>query len=140
MKIFLFLLDSLSGEPFRPYRNICSILPCDHFREPVCGTDMRTYDNLCQLQQANCERSFDKIVGVLYEGECPKDCNSICPNEWNPVCATNGKTYSNECMLANARCESNDRRLKINYYGECTNQCPNCINSGLSKHLAVLNS
>jgi hypothetical protein len=45
---------------------------CIETSDPVCGTDGRTYQNLCKLEVANCE-DLEKDILKSYDGECDDD-------------------------------------------------------------------
>jgi len=67
---------------------------------PVCGSDGKTYSNMCML---NCQRKNG--VELSHVGRCVAVSESeeekcICPmNIVAPVCGSDGRTYSNPCML-----------------------------------------
>lgn len=99
---------------------------CPISNEPVCGSDGRTYKNLCALACQN--RRLDQLgkppVKVAYKGTCIKDC--VCPTVYDPVCASNGVTFANTCVLActnKVRSELNLPILKISYWGACSCNC-----------------
>lgn len=67
---------------------------CNLREEPVCGTDGKTYYNLCI--------PFQKGVEILHDGACQnwsfpelEPCIEI----YQPVCGDDGRTYSNQCFL-----------------------------------------
>ena len=56
-----------------------AMLLCNDEYAPVCGVDMYTYGNRCNLEAAEVE--------LLYEGECKtEDKPQICTMEYAPVC------------------------------------------------------
>ncbi|XP_066947215.1 serine protease inhibitor dipetalogastin-like [Macrobrachium rosenbergii] len=100
---------------------------CPRNIDPVCGTNGKTYDNLCLLLVA---RRCDNIrVRRLHDGACGSttpNCgaNVACPFNYAPVCGSDGQTYPNDCVFQSARC-NNPRLTKVRD-GECGSTNPNC--------------
>lgn len=84
----------------------CTCLCSDSDLEPLelCGADLATYSNLCELKCSiggpNCD-SLESCPQLLYLGACKPECceESGCPSTYEPVCGTDGKTYCNICTL-----------------------------------------
>lgn len=86
---------------------------CGYYYQPVCGTNGRTYSNLCFL---NCDRRKNPCIQVASYGKCRNLC--VCTREWNPVCGTDGQTYPTECQL-NCTRSKNQPCLSVSHRGEC---------------------
>ncbi|XP_069976994.1 four-domain proteases inhibitor-like, partial [Penaeus vannamei] len=99
-KVFLFTLlvvvVAVSGYGKGGKTRLCAKY-CDVI-SPVCGTDGKTYDSRCHLENAACG---GVRVSFHHDGACfpAKRCPGICPTIYLPVCGTNGKTYSSLCQL-----------------------------------------
>jgi putative hemolysin len=105
----------------------------------VCGTDNKTYNNICEAKKVGVDVSYEGECGsciaqgkTLIEGKaccpgyvscltgtkntCQKSCDTsgdvVCTADWTPVCGDNGKTYSNICFL-------NQAGIVLNHKGEC---------------------
>ncbi|XP_017778276.1 PREDICTED: serine protease inhibitor dipetalogastin-like [Nicrophorus vespilloides] len=95
--------------------------PCSSEYLPVCGSNGKTYPNLCSLQ---CDQKNDTSLKLLYTGKCgfptemeTRDSQCPCTKEVNPVCGNNEVTYANPCLL---RCEQKtDGVLQFLYPGNC---------------------
>lgn len=91
-------------------------LACQMSWVPVCGSDGRTYGNMCELTSTACLRKSE--VFKVYDGECSEHCQMMCNMNYNPVCGSNGVTYGNECELTSLSCL---RRMPVRlaHQGEC---------------------
>lgn len=86
---------------------------CATYYEPVCGTNGKTYSNLCYL---NCDSRRNPCIQKVNEGTCRNAC--VCTKEYRPVCGSDGRTYATECVLNCARSQ-NRPCLRVAFKGEC---------------------
>jgi len=117
--------DELSLNKFFCKLLSSKVLRCGFKREPVCGTDNKTYTNYCHLAQASCQSSTP--LQLASRGKCESEgCAQFCTEEFDPVCATNGVTYSNKCHFEKALCEAvkkGEEKFSIKHKGRCA-RCP----------------
>ncbi|XP_017782597.1 PREDICTED: serine protease inhibitor dipetalogastin-like [Nicrophorus vespilloides] len=104
---------------------------CTFDYRPVCGSDGRTYGNLCGLK---CEQRTDSTLTLAYHGECKAVVEKrseelcFCTDDLRPVCGTDAVTYDNQCLLGCAR--RTDASIYVLYEGVCKkNQEPICIST-----------
>jgi len=91
---------------------------CTKERDPVCGSDGKTYSNRCVLGCEACKTETE--ITVASKGECPRDCHDKCgcPKVYAPVCGSDGKTYSNWCVLECEACET-ETEITVASEGKC---------------------
>ncbi|CAB4027527.1 Protease inhibitor, partial [Paramuricea clavata] len=89
---------------------------CPAIYAPVCGSDGKTYDNMCLLEVADCES--EENITKVHDGPCKPKCPGICPQEYAPVCGSDGKTYPSECGLKVTICK-NGGNTTIVHKGPC---------------------
>ncbi|CAG0913064.1 unnamed protein product [Notodromas monacha] len=103
----------------------CSTVPVS----PVCGSDGRLYNSLCELRMLNCGPYAKNIQPDSLES-CLKQverCDAIkCPSDFDPVCGTDSVTYANKCSLEVSECR---KGIRLAHKGACSNltesdECP----------------
>lgn len=91
---------------------------CTKIYMPVCGTDDKTYPNMCSL---NCAQKKDKTLQVKHEGECSQadsdDSICACYLNYDPICGSDNMTYPNKCVFDCA--QKKNKNLTIKHKGEC---------------------
>ncbi|KAK5641401.1 hypothetical protein RI129_009948 [Pyrocoelia pectoralis] len=95
--------------------NAEEICPCPRILMPVCASNGRTYNNMCEFEcaakksnlklvkRSSCESDVDETNA---EEICP------CPRNYSPVCASNGRTFNNMCEFECVAKKSNLKLLK----------------------------
>lgn len=134
-----------TGDPANIFRGKCPD-SCYETLHPVCGSDGRTYQNLCYLLKAACrveglghtadgpcqdknkanseEKTLNEEKLVSYsQNSVAKNleseepgCNLNCTAEGVRICGSDGQTYDNLCHLKEANCRND---VKVAHMGRC---------------------
>lgn len=122
-------------------RRVCS-RPCNKKLRPVCGSDGKTYNNVCLFGNAKCQANkTGSVLKIKSRGQCEnstvniskvkkqsqkclvalKDCNKVVNSTRHSVCGSNNITYLTFCNFRVARCQArqNGRNLTMLHKGEC---------------------
>lgn len=122
-------------------RRVCN-RPCNKKLRPVCGSDGKTYNNVCLFSNAKCQANkTGSVLKIKSRGQCEnstvniskvkkqsqkclvalKDCNKVVNSTRHSVCGSNNITYLTFCNFRVARCQArqNGRNLTMLHKGEC---------------------
>ncbi|XP_071541362.1 uncharacterized protein [Panulirus ornatus] len=96
---------AVTPEPKPPCANTCA-----RVYSPVCGSDGKTYFNLCLLNLMSCREGTP--LTPVREGRCDEQqtakprCPVSCSRLYEPVCGSDGVTYDNQCFLNRVMCRN----------------------------------
>lgn len=115
-----------------PEKKKCNEM-CTRELRLACGSDGKTYSNMCLLNLATCQS--DGEVEFVHYGECEKEnpeyeeepeqldsrqiskCDAECPSrEYNPICGSDNKTYSSLCGF---QCAVQEYGITLKHRGAC---------------------
>uniref|UniRef100_A0A6I8NI21 Agrin n=1 Tax=Ornithorhynchus anatinus TaxID=9258 RepID=A0A6I8NI21_ORNAN len=126
----------------------CDRIVCDGAFRPLCAHGGRTFDNLCELQRAECAQRI--AIPVKHDGPCDQgppspcldvecpfgascvvkngqatcECPQGCPGRYDPVCGSDGLTYGSACELTAMACVL-QKEIRIQNRGAC-DRCGSC--------------
>lgn len=87
------------------------IAHCPYGNTPVCGSDNKTYPNLCELNKSTASLNHDGVC-VFKLSEDQNTLVANCPDDFSPVCGVDGVTYGNDCRRR-------FREIDLAYDGPC---------------------
>ncbi|KAI1729799.1 kazal-type serine protease inhibitor domain-containing protein [Ditylenchus destructor] len=112
--------SNLTVAYYGPCKDLKCNTNCSKAYDPVCGSNGKTYANLCELKKSMCILEGRRNLTLDYNGECCE--NSQCHLELKPICDSIGRTHINYCEFQKEACRAL-RRSKVNlhvaYDGEC---------------------
>lgn len=115
---------------------------CLPVRDPVCGSDGKTYSNKCELTVTQC-KGYSRVVAG--GGPCTAnsfDCSATCPASPDLVCGSDKQTFDNDCFLNFAKyCSPGDISRAVASKGGCVSNLgdPDPVNSGTANGWASAN-
>lgn len=88
------------------------LMTCPYGNEIVCGSDNKTYENLCKLNKSTAvlQHKGECVFRQANDGSSTLEAN--CGMEFQPVCGVDGVTYGNDCRRI-------FRSIKLAYPGPC---------------------
>ncbi|XP_067670697.1 uncharacterized protein [Haliotis asinina] len=103
---------------------LCKVLlaaQCNDGAKELCGTDGKTYFNLCKFEQAKCSSPGLAVdhpgVCVTLSPLCQAFDIAKCGESRKEVCASDNITYHNLCFFQKAQCH--DTSLSLVHEGSC---------------------
>ena len=84
---------------------------CPYGNTPVCGSDNKTYPNLCELNKSTAVLNHDGVC-VFKLSDDQETLVANCPDDFLPVCGVDGVTYGNDCRRR-------FRNIDLAYEGPC---------------------